>query len=100
MAKWTAKDPSDIADYFWDWGSTSIVAAERFLPESTTITAHTVTVPAGITKVSDSHTDKTVRVRVSGGTAGTNYGLTCLITCSDGQVFESTKTLQVVERVR
>lgn len=90
---WSAKDPNDIRDYWFDWGS------EGFLPAGVTITGSTVTVAAGITKVSDAiETDgKRVRYRVSGGVVGT-YDITNLITVSTGEQFESTKTLTVKER--
>ena len=78
-SKWDAKDPSDVADYWFDWTS--------FLPESETITAATITVPAGLTKVESDFTAKTVRARLSGGTAGTSYDVDCLITTSLGQEF-------------
>lgn len=89
-SKWDAKDPNDIADYWFDW--------TNFLPVSETITAATVTAPAGVTKVESDFTDKTVRVRLSGGIAGTSYDIDCLITTSLGQEFESTKGLKVAER--
>lgn len=98
LAKWKIKDPSDIADYWFDWGSTEVPATQRFLPDSENITTHTVTVPAGITKVADSHTGKMVRVRLSGGTAEDDYDITCLIETDAGQTFEQTKTLFVRER--
>jgi hypothetical protein len=100
VPRWKRKDPSDIADYWFDWGSDAFSASERFLSEDMTIVAHSVTVPAGLTKISDEHTSKTVRVRVSGGTAGVDYPIDCLITTSDGQVFEQTKLLPVEERVQ
>src|SRR4051812_26156251 len=98
VAKWKQKDPNDVADYWFDWGSDAQTESIQFLPADETISAHTVTVPAGLTSLADSHTDKTVRVRLSGGTAETDYLITCLITTSTGQVFESTKTLKVRER--
>lgn len=96
--KWDPKDPNDIADYWFDWGSTGIVdPTKRFLPEGETIADATVTVATGLTKVESDFTDKTVRVRLSGGTAG-SYDIDCLITTSLGQEFESTKGLRVAER--
>lgn len=96
--KWDAKDPNDIADYWFDWGSEAIVdPTKRFLPNGETISAATVTVATGLTKVEDEFTDKTVRVRLSGGTVG-SYDINCLITTNFGQEFESTKGLKVAER--
>lgn len=91
-AKWSAKDPNDIADYWFDWTD--------FLPDTETITAATVTVPTGLTGLSNSFEDKRVRVRLSGGTVDTDYAIDCLITTDAGQTFEITKTLQVKERIK
>ena len=98
VAKWKRKDPNDIADYWFDWGSDDQAEVIRFLPETTTIVSHAITVPVGIANLADSHTDKTVRWRASGGTEGADYEVTCLITTNTGEVFESTKTLQVRNR--
>ena len=100
MAGWSAKDPNDVADHYFDWGSTDLKSEDRFLPDLETITAATVTVPAGLTNEGDDFTDKVVRVRLSGGTAGTSYSIDCLITTSTGQQFEVTRTLQVKERIK
>lgn len=91
-AKWSAKDPSDVADYWFDWTD--------FLPAEENITGATVTVSDGLTKASESFEDKRVRVRLSGGTVNTDYPIDCLITTDAGQTFEITKTLQVKERVK
>lgn len=91
LTKWSPKDPNDIVDYFFDW-------AVFLLPEET-ITDATVTVPAGLTGIIDDFTDKTVRVRLSGGTADEKYPVDCLITTSTNQVFETTSILVVKERV-
>jgi hypothetical protein len=90
VAKWKQKDPADIADYWYDWSI--------FLPEDAVVEDQTVTAPAGITILAASHTDKVVRIRVSGGTAGTDYPITCLVDATNGEKFEVTKTLKVRER--
>lgn len=87
---WTAKDPEDIADYWFDWSA--------FLDTTETITAATVVVPTGLTSLVNDFTDKTVRVRLSGGTVGDKYPIDCLITTDGGQEFDITKTLTVKER--
>jgi hypothetical protein len=97
MARWSPKDPNDIADYWFDWGSDAQPVKERFLPAGETITAATVTVPDGLTKVESDFTNKTVRVRLSFGAVGL-YEVTCLITTSAGQEFEMTSILQVADR--
>lgn len=99
--KWSPKDPSDVSDYLFDWGSTNLDVTKRFLPAGETILTYTVTVATGLTKVSDSITlsAKGVTFRVSGGTAGSDYNVTCLINTSATETFEVTKPLLVRERI-
>lgn len=100
VSKWDPKDPNDIADYWFNFGVDSEAPDdEPFLPEGETIDSYTITVPTGMTVVADSHDDKTVRVRMAGGTDGVNYIWTCLITTSTGQEFESDKVLKVRNRI-
>jgi hypothetical protein len=99
VAKWKRKDPNDIADYWFDWGSDEQAEDIRFLPETTVIVAHEITVlTPGVTSLADSHTDKTVRWRASGGIDEIDYDVNCLITTNTGEVFEMTKTLPVRNR--
>jgi hypothetical protein len=109
---WSPKDPSDIADYWFDWGSDEQDVEDRFLPEDEVITTAVITVPTAgqqpvptapfviLTKVDESDDDKTVRVRLAGGIPGINYNITCLITTVTGQQFEQTKILPVRERIK
>jgi hypothetical protein len=93
------KDPDDIEDFWFDWGSDEIAKEDRFLPAGLTIASAVVDVPTGLTHVLDDFTSKVVRVRVSGGGAvGQKYDIGCLITTSDGQVFEQTQRLEIKER--
>lgn len=81
LGKFT-KQPDEVLDYdvsYVDWFSNRTDA-----PSS-----HNVTVPAGITKVSDSLTGKVVRVVLSGGTAGAQYKITTLLTTSTGVIKEA-----------
>jgi hypothetical protein len=93
-------DPNDIRDYWFDWGSDALDPLERFLPDSVDIASSTVTVSAGITKVSDAieADNKRVRVRLSNPVSTGAYDVTNLITVSTGEQFEDTKTLTVKER--
>lgn len=109
---WSPKDPSDIADYWFDWGSDVQDVENRFLPAEEVITDAEITIPDALlqpvppapfivlTKVDESKDDKTVRVRLAGGIPGINYNVTCLITTVTGQQFEQTKILPVRERIK
>ena len=56
------------------------------------------TVPAGITKDSDSLGSDTALVWLSGGTAGSFYTVACKITTTDGREDERSMLILVVER--
>ena len=87
------KDPNEVLDYKWDWATNVLAVGE-------TISTRTVTVPAGITKDSDSITDTntTVTVWLSGGTAGQSYAVACKITTTSARTYERTMTVRVQER--
>ena len=84
------KDPSAVLDYAFDW-SNWLAAAE-------TITDHTITADTGITVDSSTEDAGKVTVWLSGGTAGINYKVACLITTSAGRTDERTLWIRVVDR--
>ena len=88
---WSPKSPADVADYYIDWS--------EFLSSTESITSASVTAPAGITAVENSFTDKVVRIRLSGGTAGTTYAIVCTVTTTNSETFSVTKPLLVEQRV-
>lgn len=85
---WTSKDPDDVLDYQIDW------SAEL---GTDTISTSTWTVPAGLTKDSDTNTDTTTTVWVSGGTAGTTYALLNKIVTAAGRTYEQAREIAVVD---
>jgi hypothetical protein len=84
------KDPSAVLDYVFDW--------TEWLATGETITDHTITADTGITVDSSTESDGKVIVWLSGGTAGINYKVACLITTSAGRTDERTIWIKVVER--
>ena len=84
------KDPSAVLDYVFDW--------TEWLATGETITDHTITADTGITVDSSTESDGKVTVWLSGGTAGQNYKVACLITTSAGRTDERTIWIKVVER--
>lgn len=83
-----AKQPSEVLDYdvdFSDW----------FSNRTDTPASYTVTVETGITKVADNRTGNVVKVILSGGTNGTKYKVTVLLTTSAGLVKEADFTVTV-----
>ena len=84
------KDPSAVLDYVFDW--------TEWLATGETITDHTITADTGITVDSSTEASGKVTVWLSGGTAGINYKVACLITTSAGRTDERTIWIKVVER--
>jgi hypothetical protein len=84
------KDPSAVLDWDFDW-TDWLAAAE-------TITDHTITADTGITVDSSTEDAGKVTVWLSGGTAGINYKVACLITTTEGRTDERTIWIKVVDR--
>ena len=84
------KDPSAVLDWAYDW-TDWLAAAE-------TITNHTITADTGLTVDSSTDDIGVVTVWLSGGTAGENYKVACLITTSAGRTDERAIWIKVVER--
>ena len=84
------KDPSAVLDYAFDW--------TEWLAAGETITDHTITADTGITVDSSTEDAGKVTVWLSGGTAGINYKVACLITTTAGRTDERTIWIKVVER--
>jgi len=84
------KDPSAVLDYVFDWTG--------WLATGETISDYTITADTGITVDSSTEDAGKVTVWLSGGTAGINYKVACLITTSAGRTDERTIWIKVVER--
>ena len=84
------KDPSAVLDYVFDW--------TEWLATGETITDHTITADTGITVDSSTESDGKVTVWLSGGTAGINYKVACLITTTAGRTDERTMWIKVMDR--
>jgi len=84
------KDPSAVLDYAFDWTD--------WLATSETIANHTITADTGIVVDSSTENAGIVTVWLSGGTAGINYKVACLITTSAGRTDERTIWIKVVDR--
>lgn len=84
------KDPSAVLDWMFDWTD--------WLASGEMITDHTITVDTGITNDSSTEDAGKVTVWLSGGTAGENYKVACLIETSDGRTDERTIWIKVANR--
>jgi broad specificity phosphatase PhoE len=89
MRTWE-KDPSATLDWKFNW-TNWLSAAEE-------ISSATVTVSAGLTKVSDTNTANTVTVWLSGGTLGESYTVNCRITTNQGRTDERTIGIRLTDR--
>ena len=76
------KDPAALLDYTWDW-------SEWLAEVADTISAATVTLPAGLTAIG-AHVvgASAVTQRVSGGTLDDAYTMVCQITTTGGLIDE------------
>ena len=95
------KDPDAVLDYKFDWkASTNGSGSSDWLESGETISSRTITADSGITVDSSSITDTstTVTVWLSGGTAGLDYDVACLITTSASRTDERTITIKCRER--
>jgi len=84
------KDPDATLDYTVDWSS--------WMAESDDIASSEWTVPAGITKESDTYDDDSATIWLSGGSAGSSYEITNRITTEDGRLEDRTLVIVVMER--
>lgn len=84
------KDPSAVLDWMFDWTD--------WLASGEMITDHTITVDTGITNDSSTEDAGKVTVWLSGGTAGENYKVACLIETSAGRTDERTIWIKVANR--
>lgn len=84
------KQPAEIQDYDIDF-------SEYLGDAEDTGASHTVTVPAGITKVSSTLVDGVVKVWLSGGTNGAKYRITATLTTTGGRVKEAEIDIKVKE---
>ncbi|MBW1730014.1 MAG: hypothetical protein JRH08_00785 [Deltaproteobacteria bacterium] len=90
MANQFLKDPDAVLDYAFDWSS--------WLQSGETVSSYVITVDTGLTKESDGEADGVVTVWLSGGTAGSEYTVSCKITTSMSRTDERSMTIKVMER--
>ncbi len=89
-AAFSTKDPDDILNYTWDfsdWLGTGESISSYSFPDF----------PSGLTLVTDCNTSSAVTARISGGTAGTTYSITCRVVTDAGQTKDVTISLPVAE---
>ena len=92
------KDPSAVLDYVFDWTEWLATGETIAVDSETGEKLITITADTGITVDSSTESDGKVTVWLSGGTAGINYKVACLITTSAGRTDERTIWIKVVER--
>lgn len=83
------KDPDAVLDYMVDWSDWL---------DSDTISTSTWTVTTGITEDSDTKSDTTTTIWLSGGTVGTEYELVNRIVTAGGREDDRTIMIKVQEK--
>jgi hypothetical protein len=91
-----SKDPTEVVPYGINW-NLGENGAPGLLGADTITGLPTWTVQTGITKDSQSNDATTTTVILSGGTAGTDYTLTCLIDTALGYKHERSIIVPVVD---
>jgi hypothetical protein len=92
------KDPSAVLDYMFDWTEWLATGETIAVDSETGEKLITITADTGITVDSSTEDAGKVTVWLSGGTAGINYKVACLVTTSAGRTDERTIWIKVVER--
>ena len=85
---WPDKSPDDVLDYQINW-------AEAL--DGDVIVTSTWSVPAGITKDSDSKSSTTTTIWLSGGTADREYEIENIIVTDNARTFKQCVIIRVVE---
>ena len=102
MTAWVLeKDPEAVLDYPLDLAAaTNGTGAEDWLESGETVSAHTVTVPSGLTLDSSNVTNSgtTIVAWISGGTAGSSYDVNYEWTTTGGRTDQRTRTIDVIQR--
>ena len=99
------KDPDAVLDYCFDWAAaTNGTGPSDWLGAVETISDHTITVtpvsasPLTVDASAETDADTSVTVWLSGGLAGTEYKVACLIETSGIRTDERTMKIKVEER--
>lgn len=95
------KDPDEVLDYLFDFKAlTNGNGNEDYLESGETISTKTITADTGITVDSSTivNTNTSVKVWLSGGTAGNSYNVECDIVTSGGRTVSRTMTIVVADK--
>ena len=99
------KDPDDTVQYMFDWapltnGNGDIDLLDMTSSPVESIDTATVSADTGLTVVGYGkvRSNTAVMVKLSGGTAGKQYSVTCDIVTTAGQELQRTATLHVTNR--
>lgn len=87
MTTWPDKHPDEELDYQLDWSSR--------LAEGEVIETATWEIEAGLVKLSDSHTDTTTTIWLSGGTPPKTAHITCTVETDQGRTMQEAVDLTI-----
>lgn len=87
---WPNKDADEVLDYQINWSG--------LLNADTISTVAWVISPSGLTKQSQSNTNTTATIWLTGGVDGTTYTVTCTITTAGGRTFEQAVKIKIKAR--
>lgn len=87
------KAPAAVIEFKVDWTTRGWLATGETITDSSWAVS-----PSGLTAANPTNDDTTATVWLSGGTLGTEYGVTNTITTNQGRTDQRTLTIQVVNR--
>ena len=90
--RWPDKDPADVLDYGMDWSDQLALTSP-----ADAISSAIWTVPAGLAAGAQFVVGGVATSFLSGGTAGTDYTITCRIVTAGGRTLERSVKLLVKE---
>ena len=99
------KDPDAVLDYKFDWAAlTNGTGSSDWLGAGETIADHEITIspvttlPLTLDSSAETDVDTSVTVWLSGGLAGTEYSVACLIETTAARTDERTMKIKCEER--
>lgn len=98
--KWPNLDPNEIEDFSVDWSrflrtGDTISSVDWFI-NGTQVTSYGQV--ENLTMVQPTNTTTVATIRLTGGTAGNKYKITCRITTADGLRYDRTINIAVREK--
>ena len=98
--KWPDLDPNEIQAYSVDWSrflnTGDTISSVAWLVNGTVTGSYEIT--DNLTLVQPTNTTTVATVRITGGTVGQRYKISCRVTTADGLIYERSINLTIREQ--